>query len=109
MNINPQFDLSYLATNAPAAFATAPVAGVSNRYAHVNTSRVIGALMQDGWRVEQAHQGRSRRKDLAGHAKHTISLYHPELHEHREGRPQMHLSNGSDTTCAFEISISMPS
>ena len=45
---------------APAAFAITPDASLSDSYSHVTTARVLDALQQDGWRITDARQPRTR-------------------------------------------------
>jgi hypothetical protein len=86
---------------APAAFTAHRAGHLSDQYAHVTTANVVDALQQDGWQVVGADQRRSRSEDAAEHNTHRVTLWHPELPEHAEGRPQMYLGNSSDGTSAF--------
>ena len=89
--------LDQVRTLAPAAFAPSTGAGLSDRYSHVNTSNVLTALLDDGWKVTDARQQRSL--DVL-HTKHELTLVHPDLPDHREGRPQMKLGNSSNGSYA---------
>jgi hypothetical protein len=62
---------------------------------------VLDALHQDGWVVTSAKQQRARSFDKLMHTKHSLALWHPELPDHKEGRPQIHLGNASDGSYAF--------
>jgi hypothetical protein len=86
---------------APAAFSTIPDSSMSDSYAHVTTAAVLDALQQDGWLITSARQSRSRTENGQFHAKHQISLWHPELPHHVEGTPQMHLGNSGNGTSAL--------
>ena len=86
---------------APAAFSISPDSSLSGSYAHVTTASVLDALQQDGWQITSARQSRSRSLEATAHAKHQISLWHPELPEHAEGTPQMHVGNSGNGTSAL--------
>lgn len=90
-----------LRASAPAAFTAHRADHLSNQYSHVTTANVVDALQQDGWRVVGADQRRSRTENAVEHNTHRITLWHPELPAHSEGRPQMYLGNSSDGTSAF--------
>lgn len=88
---------------APAAFAVTPDASLSDSYSHVTTAHVLDALQQDGWRITDARQPRTRSGGSPEHKKHEISLTHPELPTHAEGSPLLRLSNSSDGGHAFRL------
>ena len=88
---------------APAAFAISPDASLSDSYSHVTTAHVLDALQQDGWRITDARQPRTRSGGSVEHKKHEISLTHPELPTHAEGSPLLRLSNSSDGGHAFRL------
>lgn len=101
--MNSVLSLDQVRAKAPAAFATAPAPFVSDRYAHVTTANLLTALLDDGWSITDAAQSRSRRVNGEINAKHRVALTHPDLPPHREGDPQMLVSNAGDTTGAVRI------
>lgn len=88
---------------APAAFSVSPDASLSDSYSHVTTAHVLDALQQDGWRITDARQPRTRSGGSVEHKKHEISLTHPLLPTHAEGSPLLRLSNSSDGGHAFRL------
>ena len=100
---NMPMTLDQIRVAAPAAFAPVAAPEMSDRYSHVTTANLVTALMDDGWKVVQADQARARKETTREHGKHRIVLTHPELPEHREGRPQMYIGNAGNGTSAVRL------
>lgn len=100
---NKPMSLDQIRATAPAAFAPVASPEMSDRYSHVTTANLVTALMDDGWKVVQADQARARKATNLDHGKHRIVLTHPELPEHREGRPQMYIGNSSNGESAVRL------
>ena len=101
MTSNLPLSLEQFRAAAPAAFTAHRAEHLTDHYSHVTTANVVDALQQDGWQVVGADQRGSRKADSIEHNTHRITLWHPELPTHSEGRPQMYLGNSSDGTSAF--------
>ena len=86
---------------APAAFSNTPDSSLSASYAHVTTAHVLAALQDDGWRITDARQRRSRLLNTVEHNRHEISLTHPDLPVHAEGFPLLRIANSSDGSSAL--------
>jgi hypothetical protein len=66
--------LDHVREAAPSAFATAPYAGMSARYAQISTADVLQALMREGFQPFAAKQSVVRIDDKQAFAKHMIRL-----------------------------------
>ena len=87
---------------APAAGATRPVAGVSDRYSFVSTLNVIDTLRDDGWLPVAASQANVRKATPQGFQKHFIRLARPEFFMENE-RIDLLLYNSHNRGCSFKL------
>jgi hypothetical protein len=95
--------INTLARTAPAALSTEAHSSRSARYAHVNTSDIVGVLEQDGWSLDRSEQARTRTEDRANHAKHLLRFSHPTLPLVSGVRPQVVVLNSSDGSSALKM------
>src|SRR5690606_21602825 len=94
------YDDSRIHRVAPSVFASAPIDGVSDRYAFVPTSRVLEAMRAEGWNVVQAAQTAVRLPDNRLFARHMLRFRHPDVNPILGGDsfPEVVLLNSHDRT-----------
>ena len=95
--------IAQLASQAPAAFSTKPIEGVSDRYGHVTTLDAVNKLERAGWLPVQAAQTSSRTKKAREHTKHLIAFAQEGDIGAGEGRPEIVLYNSSDRSSALKL------
>jgi len=95
--------IAQLASQAPAAFSTKPIEGVSDRYGHVTTLDAVNKLERAGWLPVQAAQTSSRTKKAREHTKHLIAFAREGDIGAGEGRPEIVLYNSSDRSSALKL------
>ncbi len=95
--------IAQLASQAPAAFSTKPIEGVSDRYGHVTTLDAVNKLARAGWLPVQAAQTSSRTKKAREHTKHLIAFARGGDIGAGEGRPEIVLYNSSDRSSALKL------
>lgn len=92
-----------LTKQAPAAFSTRPIEGVSKRYGHYTTLDAVGQLGAQGWLPVQAAQTKARTTTALQHTKHLISFAREQDLTRKEGRPEIILYNSSDRSSALKL------
>jgi len=89
---------------APSVFATAPVAGVSDRYTFLPTSQIIGRMRQEGWAPVEAQQQAVRVEGRTGFAKHLLRLQRrDQVARPGEYAVEIALVNSHDRSSAYQI------
>lgn len=90
---------------APSAFATDKHDSRSDRYAYIPTSRVITAMMDEGFQPFRAQQGSSRIEGKADFTKHMIRFRHASAMTAQVGDsiPEVVLINSHDGTCKYRL------
>ena len=61
-----------LRRQAPSVFVTGPMAGVSDRYAFVPTSRIVTGLREQNWVPVEVEEQRIRQEVRRGYQKHLM-------------------------------------
>lgn len=91
--------------SAPAAFAVAPHAALSERYSFLRTIDVVQALMGAGWQPVAANQGKARDVSRNGLQRHLIRFRHPDMMLRSAGdiAPELILLNSHDGTSAYNL------
>src|ERR1039458_9428004 len=89
---------------APSIFALGPMAGVSNRYAFVPTSRIVAGLREQNWMPVAADQQFIRKEERRGFQKHLIRFRRAEqMQTLDEWNVELVLVNSHDTGCAYQL------
>ena len=89
--------------SAPAAFSESHP--MTDRYAHVQTSKVLEALMENGYQPVQAGQDRPTRRDPR-YVNHRIVMSHDSMLDAKVGAdqvPQIYLLNSHNGRTKFRI------
>src|SRR5258706_2847351 len=96
--------LQFLRETAPAALATEPRKGLSNRYTFFSTRELLGALETENWRVVETKQSKSRSGPLA--AKHQLIVADKDVARERGigEYPRVILTNQHDGDGACKVS-----
>jgi hypothetical protein len=93
-----------LARTAPAIFAAAPHASVSEKYSFVPTSTVVDALQGAGWAPMFAAQGRAKDITRAGVQRHVVRFRHSDARlDVGDVFPELVLVNSHDASSAFQL------
>ena len=71
-------DEDTLRRQAPSIFALGPMAGVSNRYVFVPTSRIVAGLREQDWVPVEVEEQRIRKEVRRGYQKHLIRFRRAE-------------------------------
>lgn len=102
---NGELTLEEIQTRAPAAFASDPIEGVSDRYGHYQTSNLIEMMRDYGFVPVQAAQKKPRKKERMQHAEHFLAFSRERdlIVEEKSGRPEIVIYNSSDRTSAAKI------
>ena len=100
---NEPLTMADLTKQAPAAFSTIPIDGVSDRYGHYTTLDAVAQLGGQGWLPVQAAQTQSRTVSAREHTKHLISFAREQDLDRKEGRPEIVLYNSSDRSSALKL------
>jgi hypothetical protein len=108
MTINPQFlTTEEIQKRAPAAFATAPLAGASDRYSFMPTSQVVDLFRSEGWEPVKAVEHSVRLEGRRGFQAHMIRFARRDDVTRsfglQEVRPELVLRNSHDRSAAFKI------
>jgi hypothetical protein len=91
---------------APAAFATYPADGVTNKYQHVTTIEAMERFKSSGWLPVQAAQSapNSRTQSFKRqHQRHLIAFARDKDLNNPEGRPEIVLYNSSDRSSSLKV------
>lgn len=91
---------------APSAFASEAHSSRSNRYAYIPTSKVIEAMMREGFQPYRATQSGSRIEGKAEFTKHMIRFRHSSvgtLAHVGDSLPEVILINSHDGTSAYKL------
>jgi len=97
-------DASQLRSLVPSAYATAPHASRSSRYAYIPTSEVIDGLMAEGFAPFKAVQSKSRIEGKTEFTKHMIRFRHADAIARADGNiPEVVLINSHDGTSAYKL------
>ena len=93
-----------LRRQAPSIFALGPMAGVSNRYAFVPTSRIVAGLREQNWMPVAVEEQRSRQEARRGFQKHLIRFRRAEqMQTLDEWNVELVLVNSHDCGCAYQL------
>ena len=93
-----------LRRQAPSVFATGPMAGVSDRYAFVPTSRIVTGLREQNWVPVEVEEQRSRQEVRRGYQKHLIRFRRAEqMQTLDEWNVELVLVNSHDCGCAYQL------
>lgn len=98
---------------APSVFAETPWQGVSDRYAFVPTSEVVGLLRKEGYAPVRAFESRTRIEEKRGFTKHTLRFRHQDYFLDRALThddlgtliPEIVVTNSHDTGSAFKVDL----
>lgn len=92
---------------APSVFAIEPHSSRSERYQHISTAQVMGALMDEGFIPVVAAQAKvqAKRIDKIGHTKHMLRFRHPSLavSSTADYCPEVIVCNSHDGTSSYQI------
>ena len=103
--------LSYdaLHRRAPAVFAEAPDAGVSEQYGFVRTIDVVGALEKEGWYPVHARQTLCRDPERKPVARHLIRFRQDSGRQVHVGDsiPELVLTNSHDRSASFQLELGL--
>ena len=102
--------LDQIRSNAPQAFATAPKAGLSQKYSFLPTSRIIEDMDRLGWFVSEAKANKYRNTDSQEHGTHLVRFYNPEIFiKDAEGQieayPELVILNSSNGRGSFRAEM----
>ena len=103
---NEALTVAQLHNQAPAAFSTHPINGVTNKYHHVTTMDVIERFKCDGWLPVQAAQSAPNSKTQfkkRQHQRHLIAFAREKDLNNPEGRPEIVLYNSSDRSSSLKL------
>ena len=94
---------------APAIFAEAPDAGVSEQYGFVPTINVVEALEQEGWYPVHARQTVCRDPERKPVARHLIRLRQDPGRQVQVGDsiPELVLTNSHDRSASFQLELGL--
>ena len=105
-NFNARIELSndQLHAAAPSIFATAPVAGVSERYTFLPTAQIIARMRDEGWAPVEARQQAVRVQGRMGFQKHLIRFQRrDQIARVGEFAPELCLVNSHDRSSAYQL------
>lgn len=89
---------------APSVFASAPQAGVSERYTFLPTAQIISRMRQEGWAPVEVQQQAVRLEGRMGFQKHVIRFQRrDEIAKPGEFTPEIALVNSHDRSSAYQI------
>ena len=89
---------------APSVFAVQPLAGVSERYTFLPTSRIIDRMRQEGWAPVEVQQQAVRVEGRLGFAKHLLRLQRrDQVARPGEYAVEIALVNSHDRSSAYQI------
>lgn len=89
---------------APSVFATAPVAGVSDRYTFLPTAQIVNRMRQEGWAPVEVQQQAVRVEGRTGFAKHLLRFQRrDQIAKPGEYTPEIALVNSHDRSSAYQI------
>ena len=95
-----------LRAEAPCAFATEPMPGLSSRYTFVPTAEIVAGLREKHWVPVSAEQQRVRAAKRLGFQKHVIRFRREEqLRSLDEWNEELVLTNSHDAGCAYIMRI----
>jgi hypothetical protein len=93
-----------LRSQAPSIFALGPMAGVSDRYTFVPTSRIVSGLREHDWVPVTVEEQRIRNEARRGFQKHLIRFRRAEQMETLdEWNVELVLLNSHDRGCAYQL------
>jgi len=72
-----EITMSELKEQAPSIFTSKPAAGLSEKYTHIPTDRVIKDMIRLGWKPFKAFEIRARKNQ--GYQKHMVKFYNPNI------------------------------
>jgi hypothetical protein len=97
-----------LKLHAPSIFATAPMAGVSQKYAFVPTCEVVNRMRDAGWIPVCAQQQRFRLPGRSGFQKHLIRFQRRDLFAIKgDFATEICLVNSHDRSSAFQLHVGL--
>ena len=97
-------DDNTLRTRAPSIFASAPMLGVSNRYAFVPTARILSGLRELDWVPVDVEEQRIRLETRRGFQKHLVRLrLAGQMETLDEWNVELVLVNSHDAGCAYQL------
>jgi hypothetical protein len=83
--------------NIPQSFlANGASPRMSDRYAFVNTQRVIEAVADEGWKVHEIASLAPRKSEMALYSKHQVELRNPSLPQLNDNIPRLLFVNAHD-------------
>jgi hypothetical protein len=89
---------------APSVFATAPVAGVSDKYTFLPTAQIVSRMRQEGWAPVEVQQQAVRVEGRMGFAKHLLRLQRrDQVARPGEYAVEIALVNSHDRSSAYQI------
>ncbi len=88
---------------APSIFTDEPASGMSNRYEHVSTMKIVDALCREGWTPSFAVEKRSRLAGRIGYQKHMIRFRRGTPERVGDTIPELLLTNSHDGSTSFKI------
>ena len=88
-----------------AVYATAPHPKVSEHYQFYSTLDITNALLDEGFEVYSARQGRSRMPDGGSYAKHELVFTHPRFRGTDELRPTFRVINSHNRSAALTLAL----
>ena len=93
-----------LAQQAPSIFASQAIAGVSDRYTFLPTSRIIDQMRANGWAPVSVEEQRVRLAERRGFQRHLIRFQHTNvMAQVGEYAPEIALLNSHDGSSAYQI------
>jgi hypothetical protein len=93
-----------LRTQAPSIFASGPMAGVSDRYTFVPTSRIVEGLQEHNWVPVEVEEQRIRNEARRGFQKHMLRFRRAEqMATLDEWNVELVLINSHDRGCAYQL------
>lgn len=103
-------NLDTLRASVPSIFATEAHESRSARFGYISTETILRSLLDNGFEVREAKQGRTKVEGKAAYTKHLIRLNHSSFGLRRSGalgdlHPEIVLRNAHDGTSSYEISL----
>jgi hypothetical protein len=96
---------------APSVFTTKPSNGVSDKYTHIPTERVIDDMEELGWRIVEAKEVKARKKSTVGFQKHLLVFRNNDViikgKDNDTVFPQILLTNSHDGKNAFTFTAGL--
>ena len=96
---------------APSVFTTKPSNGVSDKYTHIPTERVIDDMEELGWKIVEAKEVKARKKSTVGFQKHLLVFRNNDViikgKDNDTVFPQILLTNSHDGKNAFTFTAGL--